>query len=818
MLITLCYIYLWLRFQRHYTAVIRTAEALRIPHNDRTLCLCVCMYVCMYVCDLQACVDLSKWTLLGSSLICGRRLESIAFIIEATSRQKVPASPYRTNEKVLNWSDYCLPLAHSPGQPYRAVAEASLENFSRLGVAFMEDRLHMGNGLIPEKIVSVLLRETALRELFEQQQDGRRIEAERHSEPTEPRDSPQPPRKSSLHLEQQHMDGHHLHLSSCHECLELENSTILSVKCASAENIPDLPDDEEESGRRNASGKPPNLLVFTGGCEEQFQKIRSLLEECVDTERYAIYHLRPQQALSEPWLENTLLLVLATDETLTPQLQLRFLSYLSHGGKLLGLSSSLCPAGLTLQPRDAQNDRICSLTFSRSDSTELQLSVLSSGSVYERDGAGGGEVELWGQISARDEPEMAIVRVTHGEDSGEAILCQVRLETAPDAHDAQGSAGFSELKMSNGRRYEVLTEILTSLGLSCELSQVPPHSPIYLLSTDTEQTGSFLRWLQEQAGGSGGVLRSAAGVLKVVWAGDEPPDLCEGEQVLHTEPPQSFSEHFSLQMYRQHLQTQRLGRTVLYADVTSSTMSMLDGLMSQSPQETGLIAIAARQTQGKGRGGNAWLSPLGCAMFTLHLQLSVDSRLGQRIPFLQHLAALAVVESVRTLPGYEDVDLRLKWPNDIYYSNLMKLGGVLVNSTVTGRTFSLLIGCGFNVSNSNPTVCINDLVLQQNREHGLGLDVLASDQLIARSVTLLERFVSDFQLRGPQALLQLYYSRWVHSGTRVRLWSEDGPEAQVLGLDENGFLQVRTGDQVVSVQPDGNSFDMLRNLVVTKTR
>lgn len=55
--------------------------------------------------------------------------------------------------QVLNWSDYCLPLAYSPGQPYRAVAEASLENFSRLGVAFMEDRLHMENGLIPEKIV-----------------------------------------------------------------------------------------------------------------------------------------------------------------------------------------------------------------------------------------------------------------------------------------------------------------------------------------------------------------------------------------------------------------------------------------------------------------------------------------------------------------------------------------------------------------------------------------------------------------------------------------------------------------------------------------
>ncbi len=54
-----------------------------------------------------------------------------------------------------------------------------------------------------------------------------------------------------------------------------------------------------------------------------------------------------------------------------------------------------------------------------------------------------------------------------------------------------------------------------------------------------------------------------------------------------------------------------------------------------------------------GRGGNAWLSPLGCAMFTVRVQVELSSRLGQRIPFLQHLAALAVVEAVRTLPGYQ---------------------------------------------------------------------------------------------------------------------------------------------------------------------
>lgn len=169
MLITLCYIYLWMRFQRHYTAVIRSAlHRLSAGQSSFTFCALKpertdlprehALFLrlgdrVIYITEPQVCVDLSKWTLLGSSLICGRRLESVAFIIQATSRQNVPASPYRTEEKVLNWSDYCVPLAYSPGQPYRAIAEASLDNFSRLGVAFMEDRLHMGNGLVPEKIV-----------------------------------------------------------------------------------------------------------------------------------------------------------------------------------------------------------------------------------------------------------------------------------------------------------------------------------------------------------------------------------------------------------------------------------------------------------------------------------------------------------------------------------------------------------------------------------------------------------------------------------------------------------------------------------------
>ncbi|KAH0624839.1 hypothetical protein JD844_032685 [Phrynosoma platyrhinos] len=240
-------------------------------------------------------------------------------------------------------------------------------------------------------------------------------------------------------------------------------------------------------------------------------------------------------------------------------------------------------------------------------------------------------------------------------------------------------------------------------------------------------------------------------------------------------------------------------------------------MMYKIPQEIGLIAIAVQQTQGKGRGGNIWLSPVGAALSTIHITIPLSSQLGQRIPFIQHLVSLAVVESVRSIPGYQDIDLRVKWPNDIYYSDLMKLGGVLVHSTLMGNTFHILIGCGFNVNNSNPTICINDLIMEHNKANNTNLKPLSVDCLIARSVTVLENLINTFQEKGPNGVLPLYYKYWVHSGKQVQLGSDEGPMAWIVGVDDSGFLQVHEeGKDIVTVHPDGNSFDMLKNLIIPK--
>nr|DBA34512.1 TPA: hypothetical protein GDO54_002063 [Pyxicephalus adspersus] len=716
----------------------------------------------------------------------------------------------------------------------------------------MEDRLQMDNGLLPQKITSVHLRKTSAAK--EDSQDNNLFLAQRKaalelnltsdktvgkdmgvSESTEMENSdngnenPNLNRRSGLGQKEEASGEHlHLHLSSCHECLELENCTIESVKFASAENIPDLPDDfssledqsdvghPKETSNLNVSGKPPNVLIYGDpSSPERVEQVKSVLLQCFDACRYVVYPLPEDQALTAPWVDNCLLLVLVGEKPIPANVHKLFISYLEKGGKILGLASTFTFGNVELKKKSELLGSVQDLVFDGPSGNEIHLNVMVSGLVYEE-----GFIEScnqsnqWGRLN-NESQDLMMVRQEYGDNGGEAILCQVRLEMSPESLMEHDKVTFDLLKLSNPQRHEVLTQILISLGLECGVISSPSLTPVYLLCAQKDKYPDVLQWIKSRV--KNGLIKSSKLSLKLFESPQYDIDVTPSLAPLITEEEDFICEGFSLEKYRENLRTETLGKMVLFSEVTTTTFNLLDGLMFHEAKEMGLIAIAAQQTQGKGRGGNVWLSPKGCALMTLLVTIPISSPLGQRIAFIQHLMSLAVVEAVRSMPGYEDIELKVKWPNDIYYSNMMKLGGVLVNSTLMGNTFHILIGCGFNVSNSNPTICINDLILEHNKRFKTNIEPLRVDMLIARTVTALEALINTFQLIGPSGVLPMYYKYWVHSGQKVRLGGEDGPLAWIVGLDDCGFLQVlQEGKDVITVHPDGNSFDMTRNLIVPK--
>lgn len=226
----------------------------------------------------------------------------------------------------------------------------------------------------------------------------------------------------------------------------------------------------------------------------------------------------------------------------------------------------------------------------------------------------------------------------------------------------------------------------------------------------------------------------------------------------------------------------------------------------------GLAVVPARQRKGKGRGGNVWLSPAGCAMFTLQLCVPLASRLGRTLPLVQHMAAVAVAQACRSLGGSE---VGVKWPNDLLLNRETKLGGVLTLTSCVGSEAICNVGVGLNLDNAAPTISLN------SRLRAAGSEAVSRERYLAEVFNRLERLVDSYEAKGAAAFLEAYYEVWIHSGQSVTVRSggeEEEEPGVVEGVDEFGFLLVRVSStgQVAAVQPDGNSFDMMRGLIFPK--
>ena len=114
--------------------------------------------------------------------------------------------------------------------------------------------------------------------------------------------------------------------------------------------------------------------------------------------------------------------------------------------------------------------------------------------------------------------------------------------------------------------------------------------------------------------------------------------------------------------------------------------------IQKSGEPQNFLAIAASQSAGRGRFERKWLDEAGksiCLSAMLNVSQINPNRLGC-------FGILAGIEICRALREYCSADLKLKWPNDIYWND-KKLAGMIasLNVNVAGEK-SLLFGIGVN--------------------------------------------------------------------------------------------------------------------------
>ncbi|KAG6062950.1 hypothetical protein E4U32_001764 [Claviceps aff. humidiphila group G2b] len=273
------------------------------------------------------------------------------------------------------------------------------------------------------------------------------------------------------------------------------------------------------------------------------------------------------------------------------------------------------------------------------------------------------------------------------------------------------------------------------------------------------------------------------------------------------------------------------GNVLMYGDVVTSTNSLLERnpkVIAKLP--TGFTFSASIQVAGRGRGSNVWVAPPGALMFSTIINHPAHLAASRPVVFLQYIAAIAIVEAIQSYgAGYENLPVKIKWPNDIYAldptkpassKTYVKIGGILSQCGYYDGAYQIILGIGINATNPRPTTSILDLLPPHMAS------TLRIETLLARILTRLESLHAQFRREGfTEALERRYYRHWLHTGQAVSLEAEGGVRARVLGITRDwGMLKVEEMDRegrgtgkIWALQSDENSFDFWRGLVRRKT-
>ncbi|GAX75825.1 hypothetical protein CEUSTIGMA_g3268.t1 [Chlamydomonas eustigma] len=324
-----------------------------------------------------------------------------------------------------------------------------------------------------------------------------------------------------------------------------------------------------------------------------------------------------------------------------------------------------------------------------------------------------------------------------------------------------------------------------------------------------------------------------------------------------------------------HLKSTSLGHLLLVTPEITSTQDFIR--QNSSRLGSGVVMVADKQSSGKGRGGNSWTSPKGCLMMSAISRLAIP---GAWAPFINYVVSLAVVQGVEDavkvveprLPT-SSLGIRIKWPNDIYSTAGLKLGGILIHTTWSSDSFNVVTGIGLNVTNGQPTTCLMELLesclINREKDYAVvgttgstssssgqyvqdaadgaaaaaasprddvkGSALLRFDRelLTACILNQLERCFMTFEAKGFEPLKEAYLSAWLHSEQQIVAYDPDtiapvksssgllspdlGVQLTIKGLSQSGFLLAEDmyGCQH-ELTPDGNSLDMMRNLIKRK--
>lgn len=239
---------------------------------------------------------------------------------------------------------------------------------------------------------------------------------------------------------------------------------------------------------------------------------------------------------------------------------------------------------------------------------------------------------------------------------------------------------------------------------------------------------------------------------------------------------------------QRRLASARLGRRIyFYPEIGSTNDVALD--LARGGEPEGTVVMTDHQLAGRGRRGQVWSSPAGRnLLMSLVLRPGSDARGALPVTLVAAMSISVVLSKLL------DVEVGVKWPNDVVCGR-GKLAGILAESSTSssGLTY-LVVGIGINVNVRAdefpahlPYPAASCLTLTESEwdRADIAADVLGT----------IEAYYDRLLRDGFGPLRGAYESRLVHMGREVA-FEQRGVRnsACVRGVALDGALRVGTGD------------------------
>lgn len=209
---------------------------------------------------------------------------------------------------------------------------------------------------------------------------------------------------------------------------------------------------------------------------------------------------------------------------------------------------------------------------------------------------------------------------------------------------------------------------------------------------------------------------------------------------------------------------------------------------AQEGWTSGAVCFAEQQTAGRGRQGRSWFTaPYSSLAYSLLWRFTGAPEL------LNGLSLATGIATARVLQALGIADVKLKWPNDLWWQQ-RKLGGILLESGGQPGDLYVVAGVGINLALEpaqssaidQPWVDINSIP---------NIKPLTRNQLAAALISELVETFSAFEINGFAQLT----AEWVQFdgivGLNVNLRLPNATVSGIAqGVDNSGALLLKTHD------------------------